>query len=216
MLTKLRLFLIIFGLLLILVGAYGLLAQSPFSPIINVAFLVFGMVTQLFQIFFHFPVFEDKTALKQSLPSASISTVPSYSQINHYTSETPLGNIKPPGTLKWSFSVSSYIGTSLAVASGTVYFGSYDHKLCYVLRQQWSMALFISAQMITSSMPLMLFLAMKNGPFSLVVRYDLRQQWSMALFILVHMITNSTPLMLFQERKSGLFSLVMWCTHHQQ
>jgi hypothetical protein len=78
--AKLRWILLIFGLMFIAFGAYGLLSQSPLSNIISVSFLAFGAITNLLQFLFIFPLVNpsDRTKISSHQDKTKISSPPVY------------------------------------------------------------------------------------------------------------------------------------------
>ena len=73
--AKLRWILLIFGLLFIAFGAYGLLSQSPLSNVISVAFTMFGATTSLLSFLFKSPLVNSSHQTKTSYPLDYVSSV---------------------------------------------------------------------------------------------------------------------------------------------
>ena len=69
-----RVFVFVIGIVLIAIGAYGLLTQSTWSNVVNSLFTIFGFAISFAQLFLHFPLLAFTTASSGSSTSSSYIT----------------------------------------------------------------------------------------------------------------------------------------------
>jgi len=98
---------------------------------IKIASIGIAVLCVLFFIYFILYTFTDTVSKPpQNVNSNSLPGDWSMFQHDvHHSGSTDSTSILPKGTLKWAFSTGASIHSSPAVAGGTVYFGSQDHKL---------------------------------------------------------------------------------------
>lgn len=91
-----RLVFFIIGLALILLGAYGLLVQSPWSNTINTIFIAIGMIINLTQLFFQLPITKHDT----EIPPITRSYRDGGGQSSIHVMERQQPSVIPPSSLQ--------------------------------------------------------------------------------------------------------------------
>ena len=102
---KLRWLLFATGLVLVSIGAYGLLTGRPWSNIINVLFTLLGLTISLAQVFFRFPVIDLSPPTNSSLRTSMLQ-VATYPQKPAEAARPPL----PRDGVMWAIIIGCIAG----------------------------------------------------------------------------------------------------------